>query len=301
MASGRKRRADDYQPTIWAAGAVVYRMRNGKPEFLLVHRSRYHDWSLPKGKLDRRESFKDCAVREVREESGVVGVVERSLGTVGYVTPAGNKKAVRYWLVRAEKQSFVPNSEVDKVRWLRRKKALRRVSYGRDAALLATAARITRGSQPGTIHLIRHVDAGNKHRWKRADSIRPISKRGHEQVESLVARLVRTPVNRIISSPALRCDQTVGPLAHRLGLTVEHAKRLQRRVPPRDVLRLVERLQGKRAVLCSHGETIGPLIQHLAADPSVEVSGNLEWPKGSVWELTTRRGRITAARYVPPA
>jgi 8-oxo-dGTP diphosphatase len=301
MAPDRGRRADDYQPTIWAAGAVVYRVRDSRPEILLVHRPRYDDWSLPKGKLDRRESFKTCAEREVKEETGVIGVVEQPIGTVGYVTPAGNYKAVRYWLIRAETESFSPNNEVDKIRWARPKKAAEKASYGRDVALLRAGALMARGRMPGKVFLVRHADAGSKKKWKKADSVRPISKKGHEQVEELVTRLVRTPINSIVSSPSLRCDQTVGPLAQRLGLKVKQSKLLRKNVAPSEVLRLIKQSRGSRLVLCSHRETIGPLIKHLAAEPKVEVSGELEWPKGSIWELTTRGGRVTKARFIPPA
>lgn len=296
----RSRRASDYRPTIWAAGAVVYRMRDGKPELLLAHRPRYNDWSIPKGKLDRGESFKSCAEREVFEESGASGVVEQAIGTVGYVTPAGNNKVVRYWLLRAKDISFKANAEVDKVRWMRPRRALAKATYGRDVRLLEAAILTAKDREPGTIHLVRHAHANDKAKWKKPDGIRPISKRGHEQVEALVTRLVRTPINHIISSPMLRCEQTVGPLALRLGLSVKPSKRLRRDTAPRDVLRLIKKYRGTRAVLCSHGETIGPLIEHLAADPKVDLKGNLEWPKGSIWELTTRHGRVVAGRYIPP-
>jgi len=296
-----RRRASDYLPTIWAAGTAPYRTRNGKIEFLIVHRKRYSDWSLPKGKLDRGESFKRCAERETEEESGVTGVVEAAIGTVGYVTGAGNNKVVRYWLLRVKEHDFAPNAEVDKVRWLRPKKAIEKATYTRDSAILTAAAAMAKGRDQGKVLLVRHADAGNKRRWRSSDSIRPISKKGHEQVEALVARLVRTPINRILSSPMLRCEQTVGPLGMRLGLHVETSKRLRRETPPHEVLRLIRKNGGQRVVMCSHGETIGPLIQHLAADRAVALSGPMEWPKGSIWELTTRRGRVVAARYIPRA
>jgi len=301
MSPGGGRRAGDYQPTIWAAGGVVYRMREAEPEILLVHRPRYGDWSLPKGKLDRHESFKACAEREVYEETGVSGVVERAIGTVGYVTPAGNNKVVRYWLIRAKDESFSPNSEVDKIRWLRLKRAREKASYGRDVAVLRAGALMAQERVPGTVFLVRHADAGSRKKWKKADSVRPISMKGHEQVEALVTRLVRTPINAIVSSPSLRCEQTVGPLAQLLGLKVKQSKLLRGTVPPEDVLRLIKEARGTRTVLCTHREAVGPLIEHLAADPRVDVSGKLEWPQGSIWELTTRRGRVTRARLIPPA
>lgn len=294
------RRSSDYKPTIWAAGTAVYRIKDGRPEFLLVHRPRYDDWSLPKGKLDKRgESFKACAERETEEECGATGTVGRSIGTVGYVTGAGNNKVVRYWLLRTEKYKFVPNAEVDKARWFRPKKAVAKATYTRDTAILKAAIPMARGRTEGKILLVRHAHAVNKRRWKRRDAIRPISRKGHEQMEAMLTRMVRTPINRIISSPALRCEQTVGPLALRLGLPVRTSKKLKREATTDDFMALARKNKGQRILLCTHGEVIGPLIKRLADDPKVKVIGDLKWPKGSVWELTTRKGRIIAARYIP--
>jgi len=301
MAKRRFRRESDYLPTIWAAGAAVYRMRGGRPEILLTHRPRYDDWSLPKGKLNRGEAFKACAEREVEEETGVTGVIEGYIGTVGYVTGASNKKAVRYWLLQAKDESFEPNEEVDKIRWFRPKKAMDKATYTRDEAIIASAVQMARGREPGTVYLVRHAHAGDKKKWRKADVVRPISKKGQEQVNSLTTRLVRTPITDVISSPSMRCEQSVAPLAARLGLHVETARALRQEAPPEKLLRLIRKNRGKRTVMCSHGETIGPLLEGLAADPKVDLRGPMEWPKGSIWVLTTRRKRIIKARYVPPA
>ena len=296
-----RRRRTDFQPTIWAAGAVVYRMRNNKPEFLLVHRPRYDDWSLPKGKLDRGERFAECAEREVAEECGAIGNLHRHLGTVGYRTGAGNYKAIRYWMLEAEKQKFKPGSEVDRVRWFRYKKAERKATYTRDGELLRAAMGLVKGRKEGRVFLVRHAHAGDKRKWKRADAVRPISPKGHEQVEDLTSRLLRTPLNAIISSPFLRCEQTVHTLGIRLGLDIKKSKKLLREATPDDVLALIAKYKSRRVVLCTHGETIGPLIERLAADPDVDLKGPIEWPKGSTWVLTTKRGKVTAARFVPGA
>ena len=82
---------------IYAAGGVLYRdgYPDSGPEFLVVHRNRYHDWSLPKGKLDRDESFEDAARREVYEETGIKSSMRDFLGTVTYETGAGRLKVVK--------------------------------------------------------------------------------------------------------------------------------------------------------------------------------------------------------------
>lgn len=301
MARRHYRRASDYRPTIWAAGAAVYRIRNGKPEILLTHRPRYNDWSLPKGKLSRGEGFQECAEREVEEETGVTGVVEDAIGTVGYLTSNGNFKAVRYWLLHAKDENFSPNEEVDKIRWMRPKPAMEKTSYTRDEAVIRVAAEMARDRTPGTVYLVRHAHAGNKKKWRKADIVRPVSVKGQEQVVALTNRLTRVPINQIISSPALRCEQTVAPLAARLGLPAQTSGSLRREAELDRVLRLIKRNRGQRTVLCSHGETIGPLIAHLAEADNIDVRGPLEWPKGSVWVISTRGKRIVKARYVPPS
>ena len=119
-----------------AAGGVV--VRDG--EVLVVHRPRYDDWSLPKGKLDPGESFEDGAVREVWEETGVRGRIRAELDPVEYVDRKGRDKLVRWYRmdVDGEPDEFVPNDEIDELRWLTPAEALDLVDYDHDRALLGT-------------------------------------------------------------------------------------------------------------------------------------------------------------------
>ena len=117
---------------IEAAGGVV--MRDG--EVALVHRPRYDDWTLPKGKLDPGESFEDAAVREVEEETGIRGRLVRELPATTY-NVIGRPKVVRYWLMDVEHEgSFVPNDETDQLRWVPADEALRLLTYDRDRDVL---------------------------------------------------------------------------------------------------------------------------------------------------------------------
>jgi 8-oxo-dGTP diphosphatase len=122
---------------IQAAGGVL--MRDGL--LAVVHRPRYDDWSLPKGKLDRGESFEDAALREVWEETGIRARLERELPEVRY-TVRERPKLVRYWLmsVESERGSFEPNDEVDEMRWLPPGAALELLSYDRDKQLVDAVA-----------------------------------------------------------------------------------------------------------------------------------------------------------------
>ena len=117
---------------IRAAGGVV--MRDGR--VALVHRPRYDDWTLPKGKLDPGESFEQAAVREVEEETGLRGRPVRELPPIGY--KVGNRaKIVRYWLMDVENDGpFVPNDETDELRWVALVEAMRLLTYDRDREVL---------------------------------------------------------------------------------------------------------------------------------------------------------------------
>ena len=105
--------------TIRASGGVVLRDGPNGPEVLIVHRPRYDDWSLPKGKREPGETDEQCAVREVEEETGVRCSLGLELLPQKYVDRKGRPKVVRYWLMeRRVTREFVPNSEIDQVRWV---------------------------------------------------------------------------------------------------------------------------------------------------------------------------------------
>ena len=125
------------EPEVLAAGGLLVR-DDGR--VAVVHRPRYDDWSLPKGKLDPGESFEDGARREVWEETGVRGRIREELRPVEYVDRKGRDKLVRWYRmdVDGEPDEFVPNDEIDELRWLTPAEALDVVDYDHDRALLGT-------------------------------------------------------------------------------------------------------------------------------------------------------------------
>jgi 8-oxo-dGTP diphosphatase len=110
--------------TVRAAGGVVWRTNGEDVEIILVHRPKYDDWSLPKGKLDPGETWEEAAVREVREETGLEVELGPFIDQVEYAEHGSNAnrprrpKVVRFWAMRAVGGTFTPHREVDAVRWL---------------------------------------------------------------------------------------------------------------------------------------------------------------------------------------
>ena len=120
------------EPEVHAAGCVVWRRVPAGVEVLVVHRPRYDDWSLPKGKREPGETDEECARRELFEETGLTGELGPEVGQVHYTDHRGRAKQVRYWSVHVETAAFVPNDEVDDVRWLSPDAAATLLTYEHD-------------------------------------------------------------------------------------------------------------------------------------------------------------------------
>jgi 8-oxo-dGTP diphosphatase len=125
------------EDVVRAAGVVVWRRRKGRLEVLLVHRPRYDDWSFAKGKCDAGESDKQCALRELEEETNQRVQLGRELDSSRYVDGRGRPKLVRYWEAELDKErSFTPNAEVDELRWVAADEAANLLTYDRDVEVL---------------------------------------------------------------------------------------------------------------------------------------------------------------------
>ena len=122
-----------------ASGGVVRRHDGDGLKVALVHRPRYDDWSFPKGKLDKGESWEDAALREVEEEIGVRCRLGAELPPTSYKDPKGRDKVVRYWLMEPIEGEFVPSDEVDEMRWVSPADAEALLSYAHDRELLREA------------------------------------------------------------------------------------------------------------------------------------------------------------------
>jgi 8-oxo-dGTP diphosphatase len=133
----------DRPEEVRAAGGVV--VRPGA-EVAVVHRPKYDDWTLPKGKLDPGEGFEEAALREIEEETGLRCRLGRELPSTRYTDAKGRPKLVRYWEMEPIEGAFSPTDEIDELRWLPPEEAADLLSYERDREVL----RALRGSsEPG--------------------------------------------------------------------------------------------------------------------------------------------------------
>ena len=259
-----------------AAGTIPWRRRRGQLEVALVHRPKYDDWSWAKGKLDPDESWPAAAVRETDEETSLEVTLGRPLPGAEYTVLDGTgvpaTKVVRYWAAEASKPAGQLSNEVDEVRWLDVVTASDRLDYARDRDQLRA---IVRADNAGTLTtwplvIVRHAHAVGRGTWADDDAIRPLTAAGTRRAHALAPLLAAYGVTRLVSSPSLRCTETLRPYAARIGAALRTKDGLSEEGyaddparARRHLARLVER--GAPAAVCSHGPVIPELLDGLAA------------------------------------
>jgi len=287
-------------PEVSAAGGVLWRPSGDGPEVAVVHRPRYDDWSLPKGKLLDGEHPLLGACREVVEETGSGGRPGRMLPEVRY-----GGKWVDYWAMRADERGdgFAPHDEVDRMRWLPVPAAATLVDYDGDRAVLADFSAVPSGTT--AVLLVRHASAGDRKHWSGDDRDRPLDPRGVEQARRLAEVLAAYQPTRVMAAPNLRCLQTVGPLADRLALDVTADERLSEETNARSIRPGLDALQdlthgAQPVVACSQGGLIPALVDHLLTAAGID-PGEVRSRKGSVWSLHLIAGDVVGAEYFADA
>ena len=285
---------------IHAAGGVVWRARAPKQptdtkdriEVLLVHRPGYKDWTFPKGKPDKGESLPVTAVREIAEETGYTVRLGHPLPETMYRVKGGMKR-VSYWVARpvGKPKEFKPNGEIDQVRWVRVKEARKLLTYDHDRILLKafTALRDAKAHRTRTVIVLRHAQARTRNGWKADDLERPLTKPGESQAKKLAPLLRAYGVKGIITSPAIRCAQTVDTYARSVKALMEVDDRLAEETKPKRVERSIVTVLERKGpiVICSHRPTLPWIFASLKIEARDLAEG-----EGVV--VHHRRGRVVA-------
>lgn len=284
---------------IRAAGGVI--VRGDSPataKVAVVHRPKYDDWTIPKGKLDPGEETTACAVREVAEETGLHSRITGHAGTAKYRVAEGEKVVEYFWMRPFRSAGFRPNEEVDEMRWVALNRVGGLLSYDFDRHLV-TELDVDAALAHTTIHLVRHGSAGDRRQWDGPDHERPLNEKGLFQAEMLGAALSDVGVERLLSSPYVRCMQTLEPLGATLGVEVERTDALAEGAGASTIARLLDEIGGSTAVLCSHGDVIPDMLKRLHGT-GVRFLSPYECKKGSTWVVGHDGKEYTEARYVPP-
>ncbi|WP_207933321.1 NUDIX hydrolase [Actinomadura sp. GC306] len=281
-----------------AAGALLW--RDG-PEFAVVHRPRYDDWSFPKGKVDRGEHVLRAAVREIEEETGIVARLGRRLPTSTYPV-GGRTKRVDYWAARpVTAGALTPNDEVDELAWLPAEEAAARLSYQHDVALLHEFLDGPLDTSP--LVILRHASAGEKAEWRDADELRPLDAAGRAEATALAALLHTYGTARLISSATARCVETVLPYARRTGAPVvtDPAFTVGATTPERAMDRLLSLVEdGVPTIVCTHGEVVSELVTGLCAKMGAKAPDDPELRKSEFWAAHLAAGSMPALEHHTP-
>jgi len=225
---------------VQAAGALVWRVRQGRLQVALVHRPRYKDWSWPKGKLCPGEATVAAAWREVAEEIGQDVVLGVPLPTLDYKLPDGRAKRVWYWAAQvagrpdaAALRARPPvhpaaRDEIDAARWLDVATASHRLTRAADRAPLdaLVAAHAEGRLDTRALVVVRHASARKRASWRGAEEVRPLTAAGRAQAGALVPMLSAFGVTRLVTSDWERCVATVAPYEQASGVAATLAPEL---------------------------------------------------------------------------
>jgi len=241
----------------------------------VVHRPRYDDWSWAKGKLDPGEEWPVAAVREVFEETGLHVRLGRPLSTSRYDVVEGSRdpepKEVRYWAAEVVGGAGTLVNEIDEVIWLDVDAAADRLTYARDRGQLDGLVRADRNGTLKTwpLVIVRHANAGSRSSWTQADPLRPLDASGRERAQALVPLLKSYGVTRVVTSPSVRCLDTVLPYAVTEELKIRLKPGLSEESfaqrpdhAPRHLTKLLAR--GSATVMSTHGPVLPVLLERLA-------------------------------------
>lgn len=266
--------------TVIAAGAILWRIEKGELKVAIIHRSRYDDWSWPKGKLDKGETIAQAAVREIREETGLKVTLGVHLAEINYKLPNGSNKQVHYWAANVTDKAlantkFTPSEEVEKVDWKTIPQARKLLSYEFDYVPLNNLVALYDAGLLATKPLIvlRHAKAMARSDWRGGKAVddgrRPLHDFGKQQAKALVPTIAAFGPKQVVSSPWKRCKDTVTPFATKKKLPIierHQLSELGNAKRPSRTSNVIEDfvIRDRSVVICSHRPSLPTILKTLS-------------------------------------
>jgi 8-oxo-dGTP diphosphatase len=287
---------------IRAAGALLWRETEDlKVEIALIHRPKYDDWTLPKGKIEEGETALQCAYRELIEETGIKAGFTRQLGTVEY-EESGQRKRVIFWAAHCALNTgvFVANEEVDQLEWSTPESALAKATHDSDRQMIESF--LSQPHRTDTLIILRHTKALERGDWDEEDSQRTLDEIGFDQAQLLIKHLEPFAIDEIYTSNYLRCVQTVTPLSHSRGLNVTQVPSLNEETFNEDPLRSVSfanalKQDEKNILICSHNPVIPTMLRGIL-NTKLKNRDLIKLEPGDAWIVHRVRGEIVGLDYL---
>jgi 8-oxo-dGTP diphosphatase len=289
-------------PVIYAAGAVLWRFGAKKRvEIALIHRPRYGDWSLPKGKLDANETMIGCAYREVMEETGHAAIFGPEIGDATYVVD-GVTKLVKYWSAQAVGEpTGKPNpTEIDQILWLSPAEARKKLTLDDDRSIVDFFLEF--GTETTALVLLRHAKAIKREDWDGDDGDRPLGNVGQLQAKRLLSKYLPYAIKEVHSSDAMRCIETIEPMTRALQMHPIFSTDLSEYRFAKDKEVALDyaqdlMLRNQSAIICSHNPILPKVLKKLIGKKNFkELDQKLE--PAEAWVLHHRDGEIIAIDWV---
>jgi len=287
---------------IRAAGALLWRETTERTiEIALIHRPKYDDWTLPKGKIEEGETALQCAYRELIEETGITASFTRQLGTVEY-EESGQRKRVIFWAAQCAKDAsqFIANEEVDQLEWLSPELALSKATHESDQQMIENF--LSQSPRTDTLIILRHTKALERGDWDEEDSQRTLDELGFDQAQLLIKHLQPFAIEEIYTSDFTRCVQTVTPLAHSRGLSITQVPSLNEYVFNEDPLRSVSfanalKQDEKNILICSHNPVIPTMLRGIL-NTKLKNKDLIKLEPGDAWIVHRVQGEIVGLDYL---
>jgi 8-oxo-dGTP diphosphatase len=285
-----------------AAGTIVWRRNDsGEVEVAIIHRPKYDDWSFPKGKCEVGENSIACAYRETVEETGFEIRFKEFLGEISYLAE-GTAKRVKYWSAKFLRQVGTPmQGEVDQVLWKSPNEAEELLSRESDREILTRFLGTELDTQ--VLILLRHAKAIAREDWQNEDLDRPLSAIGEQQAKRLISTLTPFGIREIHSSSAVRCYETINPLARALSLDYFFTDSLTEYVFTKNAARTfkyIDRLleNGEPTLICGHNPILPQYLAEKYSRQGFEISEAALKP-GDAWILHHIGKEVISVDHLP--